>query len=219
VRPVFPELAREPQAELAPVQSPTAGAAAPSSYRALAQARQLFIVAESPRGLVVIDQHAADERIHYQRLRAQYAARQVRTQQLLLPEHVELSEREAALLETHADQISLTGLEVALIGARSAAVRAVPALLRRAPPERLLRDLLDELSRSGERGFGDALDMALATMACHGAIRAGDPLSLPECQALLDSLASIEDFAGHCPHGRPIVFEIPFDELARKVGR
>jgi DNA mismatch repair protein MutL len=219
VRPVFPQLARDPQAQLAPVESPAPGAAPPSSYRALAQARQLFIVAESARGLVVIDQHAADERIHYQRLRAQYAARQVRTQQLLLPEHVELSEREAALLETHADQISLTGLEVALIGARSAAVRAVPALLRRAPPERLLRDLLDELSRSGERGFGDALDMALATMACHGAIRAGDPLSLPECQALLDSLASIEDFAGHCPHGRPIVFEIPFDELARKVGR
>jgi DNA mismatch repair protein MutL len=219
VRPVFPELAREPQPELERVQSPAAGGAAPSSYRALAQARQLFIVAESPRGLVVIDQHAADERIHYQRLRAQYAARQVRTQQLLLPERVELSEREAALLETHADQIALTGLEVALIGARSAAVRAVPALLRRAHPERLLRDLLDELSRSGERGFGDALDMALATMACHGAIRAGDPLSLPECQALLDNLASIEDFAGHCPHGRPIVFEIPFDELARKVGR
>jgi DNA mismatch repair protein MutL len=220
VRPVFPELAREPQPELARVESPGgAGVTTPSSYRALAQARQLFIVAESPMGLVVIDQHAADERIHYQRLRAQYAARQVRTQQLLLPERVELSEREAALLETHADQVALTGLEVALIGARSAAVRAVPALLRRAPPERLLRDLLDELSRAGERGFGDALDMALATMACHGAIRAGDPLSLPECQALLDSLASIADFAGHCPHGRPIVFEIPFDELARKVGR
>jgi DNA mismatch repair protein MutL len=210
--------AAEPKAEAAP---PPAGheAVGARPYRALAQSRQLFIVAESAAGLVVIDQHAADERIHYQRLRAQYAARDVRAQRLLLPEQVELSEREAALLETHADQIALTGLEVALLGARSAAVRAVPALLRRAPPERLLRDLLDELSRSGERGFGDALDMALATMACHGAIRAGDPLSLPECQALLDSLATIGDFAGHCPHGRPIVFEIPFDELARKVGR
>jgi DNA mismatch repair protein MutL len=237
VRPVFPDLLRETWPSAAPAASgvavesaspgqatspgaaPVARPAPVSRYRALAQARQLFIIAESPAGLVVIDQHAADERIHYQRLRAQYAARDVRAQRLLLPERVELSEREAALIETHADQIALTGLEVALIGARSAAVRAVPALLRRAPPERLLRDLLDELSRSGERGFGDALDMALATMACHGAIRAGDPLSLQECQALLDSLALIEDFAGHCPHGRPIVFEIPFDELARKVGR
>ena len=79
--------------------------------------------------------------------------------------------------------------------------------------------MLDELSRAGDRGFGDAIDMALATMACHGAIRAGDVLALAECQALLDSLAQIEEFGGHCPHGRPIVFDIRFDELARKVGR
>lgn len=222
-QPALPYAPAPPQALAArePQVAPPAFAEATGrgKYRALAQARQLFVVAESAAGLVVIDQHAADERIHYQRLRAQYAAREVRAQRLLLPERVELSEREAALLETYADQIALTGLEVALIGARTAAVRAVPALLRRAPPERLLRDLLDELSRSGERGFGDALDMALATMACHGAIRAGDPLSLQECQALLDGLSAIEEFAGHCPHGRPIVFEIPFDALARKVGR
>jgi DNA mismatch repair protein MutL len=190
-----------------------------SRYRALAQSRNLFIVAESERGLCVIDQHAADERVHYHHLRTQYAARAVRTQRLLLPERVELSEREATLLEAHAEDIARSGLEVSLLGARSAAVQAVPALLRRAPPERLLRDLLAELARSGERGFGDALDMALATMACHGSIRAGDPLSVVECQALLDKLAGIEEFAGHCPHGRPIVFEIRFDELARKVGR
>jgi DNA mismatch repair protein MutL len=188
-------------------------------YRALAQSKNLFIVAESARGLCVIDQHAADERVHYHRLRTQYAARAVRTQRLLLPERIELSEREALLIEAHAEEIARSGLEVSLIGARTAAVQAVPALLRRAPPERLLRDLLGELARSGERGFGDALDMALATMACHGSIRAGDPLSLPECQALLDQLAGIEEFGGHCPHGRPIVFEIRFDELARKVGR
>jgi DNA mismatch repair protein MutL len=199
--------------------APAALTAPSSRYRALAQSRNLFIVAESERGLSVIDQHAADERVHYHHLRTQYAARAVRTQRLLLPERVELSEREATLVEAHAEDIARSGLEVALIGARSAAVQAVPALLRRAPPERLLRDLLAELARSGERGFGDALDMALATMACHGSIRAGDPLSLVECQALLDKLASIEEFAGHCPHGRPIVFEIRFDELARKVGR
>jgi DNA mismatch repair protein MutL len=190
-----------------------------STYRALAQSKNLFIVAENERGLCVIDQHAADERVHYHHLRTQYAERAVRTQRLLLAERIELSEREALLIETHAEEILRSGLEVSLLGARSAAIQAVPALLRRAPPERLLRDLLGELSRSGERGFGDALDMALATMACHGSIRAGDPLSLPECQALLDKLARIAEFGGHCPHGRPIVFEIRFDELARKVGR
>lgn len=190
-----------------------------SKYRALAQSKNLFIIAESERGLCVIDQHAADERVQYDRLRRQYESREVRTQRLLLPEQLELSEREVALVDTHAAEIERTGLEVSVLGARSVAVYAVPALLRRATPERLLRDLLDELARSGERGFGDALDMALATMACHGSIRAGDPLSLPECQALLDQMASIEEFGGHCPHGRPIVFEMPFDELARKVGR
>jgi DNA mismatch repair protein MutL len=192
---------------------------ASSPARAIAQARRLYIIAEGPAGLSIIDQHAADERVHYARLRNQYAARDVKQQRLLLPEKVQLSEREAALLETHADDIARTGIDASLIGPTTAAVHAVPAILRRAPPERLLRDLLDELSRTGDRGFGDRIDMALATMACHGAIRAGDPLSLPECQALLDALANIEDFAGHCPHGRPIVFDIPFDELARKVGR
>jgi DNA mismatch repair protein MutL len=198
---------------------PPAPAPYASGLRALAQAKRLYILAETSSGLRVIDQHAADERIQYARLRKQYLARDVKQQRLLLAERVELSEREAALLESHADQIGPTGVDVSLLGPTTAAVHAVPAILRRAAPERLLRDLLDELSRAGDRGFGDRIDMALATMACHGAIRAGDALSLAECQALLDGLAQIDDFGGHCPHGRPIVFEIPFDELARKVGR
>ncbi|MEY4509817.1 MAG: hypothetical protein RLZZ450_1939 [Pseudomonadota bacterium] len=187
--------------------------------RALAQVKRLYIVAESEHGLAIIDQHAADERIQYDRLRRQFAARSVVVQRLLLPERVELSAREAALVENHADEIARAGVEVSLIGPDSAAVHAVPALLRRASPERLLRDLLDELSRTGDRGFGDAIDTALATMACHGAIRAGDTLSLAECQALLDGIARIDEFGGHCPHGRPILLELPFGELARRVGR
>ena len=190
-----------------------------ATLRALAQSKRLYIVAESERGLCVIDQHAADERIHYDRLRKQHAKGEVTQQRLLLAERVELSERDASVVESHADAIARAGFDVSLLGPTTVAVQSVPALLRRAPPERLLRDLLAELSRSGERNFGDAIDMAFATMACHGAIRAGDSLSLPECQALLDALVHIDDFGGHCPHGRPIVFEIPFDELARKVGR
>lgn len=188
-------------------------------YRALAQSQNLFILAETARALCVIDQHAADERIQYDRLRKQYDAREVRTQRLLLPEQLELSEREVTVIEAHSGEIERAGFEVSLIGSRTAAIHAQPALLKRARADRLLRDLLDELARLGERSFGDALDTALATMACHSAIRAGDALSLPECQALLDQLAAIAEFAGHCPHGRPIVFEVPFHELARKVGR
>ncbi len=187
--------------------------------RALAQVRRLYIVAEGEQGLVVLDQHAADERIQYDRLRKQFAERAVVLQRLLLPERVVVSAREAALIEAHQEEIARAGIEVSLIGADSAAIHAVPAILRRAPPERLLRDLLDELARSGERGFGDAIDMALATMACHGAIRAGDALSLEECQALLDGSARIGEFAGHCPHGRPVLMELPFTDLAKRVGR
>jgi DNA mismatch repair protein MutL len=196
---------------------PARGAALPK--RALAQVKRLYIVVESESGIAILDQHAADERIQYHRLRRQYAARTVALQRLLLPEVVLVSEREAALIENHADEIARAGVEVVLRGADSAAIHAVPALLRRAPPERLLRDLLDELSRAGDRAFGDAIDTALATMACHGAIRAGDGLSLSECQALVEGLDAIDEFGGHCPHGRPVLLELPFHELARKVGR
>lgn len=214
--PSIPPRASNTQVE---AQESSPQAPRPSPYRALAQSKRLYILAETQSGLAIIDQHAADERIKYDKLRRQYAARAVVQQRLLLPERVELSEREAALVESSAEQLASAGLEVALLGATSAVIHSVPAILRRATPERLLRDLLDELSRAGERGFGDALDMALATMACHGSIRAGDALSLPECQALLEGLAQIDAFGEHCPHGRPVVYELTFDELARKVGR
>jgi DNA mismatch repair protein MutL len=88
----------------------------------------------------------------------------------------------------------------------------------RASAERLLRDLLSEVSRSGGRGFSNAVDLALATMACHGSVRAGDVLSASEAKALLVSLDEA-DFAGHCPHGRPVVTFLSWAELERKVGR
>jgi DNA mismatch repair protein MutL len=90
--------------------------------------------------------------------------------------------------------------------------------LRQASPERLVRDLLAEVSRSGGRGFSDAIDLALAQMACHGSIRAGDILSPDEATALLRALDGA-DFAGHCPHGRPVVTYTTWAELERKVGR
>jgi DNA mismatch repair protein MutL len=90
--------------------------------------------------------------------------------------------------------------------------------LRRASPEQLVRDLLAEASRSGGRAFSDAVDLALATMACHGSIRAGDVMTADEAAALLTALDRA-DFAGHCPHGRPVVAVTTWSELERKVGR
>jgi DNA mismatch repair protein MutL len=189
------------------------------SLRVLGQARRMLIVCEGDDALHVLDQHAADERVRFDRLRASYRERRVAMQRLLVPERVELGEREIAIVTEHQKEILALGLDVVAIGERTAAVHGVPAIVTRASPERLLRDVLVELERSGERAFGDAVDMALATMACHGAIRAGDVLSIEECRALLSSMDEVSDFSGHCPHGRPVVYSVSFSELERRLGR
>ncbi|MGE0786816.1 MAG: DNA mismatch repair endonuclease MutL [Sandaracinaceae bacterium] len=189
------------------------------SLKVLGQARRMLIVCEGPRGLHIIDQHAADERVRYDGLRRAHREQRVAVQGLLVPQRVELSEADVALCETHKETLRAAGLDVVPIGERTVAVHGIPALVRRAPPERLVRDVLVELERQGERAFSDAIDMALATMACHGAIRAGDPLSNEECRELLRAMDAVEDFGGHCPHGRPVVHSIELSELERRLGR
>ncbi len=189
------------------------------SLRVLGQVRRMLLVCEGADGLHVIDQHAADERIRFDGLRRALSERAMGTQRLLFPERVEVAEAEAALVDESHETLSSLGLDCTLVGPTTVAVHAVPALVGRAPPERLLRDVLDELSHVGDRGFGDAMDMALATMACHGAIRAGDVLSPEECRALLTAMDRVGDFAGHCPHGRPVVYSVSFGELERRLGR
>lgn len=187
--------------------------------RVLGQMKKIFIVCEGADGMVILDQHAADERVVYHRLRTAFAASAVSTQRLLFPERIDITDADAALMADAADEIRQLGFDLTLLGPRTAAVHAVPTLVHRAPPGRLVRDLLDELSRAGERAYGDAVDMAIATMACHAAIRAGDPLSIPECQALLHAMDEVGEFRGHCPHGRPVVHDVSFRELERRLGR
>jgi DNA mismatch repair protein MutL len=187
--------------------------------RVLGQIARTYLVCEGPDGLVVLDQHAADERIRYARLAEAHRDGVVEIQRLLIPERVELSDAELATLIEHERLLLGMGVEVRLFGERTALVSGTPALLKRTSPDRLLRDALAELSRGGSRAYGDAIDTALATMACHGAIRAGDVLSMDEQRALVTGLASVASFAGHCPHGRPILHAVTLDELARRVGR
>jgi len=185
----------------------------------VAQVRRTFLVCEGQDGLFVIDQHAAAERVTYERLRRSYAARAVASQRLLIPEMVTVTAEESAIIEEAQDAIQGTGLDVSLRGPREAAITAVPQILAgRASPVVLLRDLLSELSRVGERAFSGAIDLALATMACHGSVRAGDAVSKEEAEALFRALDDV-DFAGHCPHGRPVVMRIRWSELEQKVGR
>jgi len=194
------------------------GAGFYASLEFLAQVRATFLVCTGSDGLYVLDQHAAAERVTFDKLRRAYDARTMTTQRLLIPDVVELLPTELALLEEHAAAVEGLGVELRPVGPIAVAVHAVPTLLMRARPERIVRDLVAELGRAARRPFGDAADLVLATMACHGSIRAGDVLSREEAVALLRALDDI-DFAGHCPHGRPVVTRIGYDELERRVGR
>jgi DNA mismatch repair protein MutL len=189
-----------------------------ASLRFIAQLRMTYLLCEGEDGIYLLDQHAAAERVTFTRLVREYQARAVPSQALLFPQVVDVSVAELELVDERQKEIAEMGLDVRARGATSVSIHAVPRLLSRASPERLLRDLLTEVSRSGGRGFSDAVDLALATMACHGSIRAGDALSPNEAKALLVALDEA-DFAGHCPHGRPVVTFLSYAELERKVGR
>lgn len=183
----------------------------------VAQLRRMFLVCEGEAGMVILDQHAAAERVTFDRLRRAHASRAVSVQPLLVPERVEVTAREVALAEERAEDLARIGIELTPIGPTTLSVRAVPALLTRADPRRLSRDVLAELGRHGN-DFSRALDLVLATMACHGSVRAGETLADEEARALLRALDEV-DFAGHCPHGRPIVWSMRWGELERRVGR
>jgi DNA mismatch repair protein MutL len=221
--------AAEPAAELAepPLVAVRDHAVAPirprpeepwASLRFIAQLRMTYLMCEGEDGIYLLDQHAAAERVTFTRLRREYQARAVPSQALLFPLVLDVTPAELELVEQRQKEIAEVGLDVRGRGTTSLSIHTVPRLLSRASPERLLRDLLSEVSRAGGRGFSDAVDLAIATMACHGSIRAGDALSPSEAKALLEALDDA-DFAGHCPHGRPVVTHLSYAELERKVGR
>lgn len=190
-----------------------------SLLRYVGQMRGMFLVCEGEDGLYVLDQHAAAERVTFDRLRRAHGRQQLEVQRLLVPEIVEIGSTEVALLEENAEAVAHLGMEVRAVADNAVAVHGVPALLaKRVEPDRLLRDLVSELSRTGGRAFAGALDLVLATMACHGSVRSGDAMSREEVEALLRALDAV-DFAGHCPHGRPLVMRTPWHELEKKVGR
>lgn len=195
-----------------------ADAAELASARFLGQVKKTFLICETPSALLVIDQHAAAERVTFDRLRQNLRSEGIKSQLLLLPIEVRVSELEAALVEEDADALATLGMDVGRVGATEVVVRSVPQLLARSSPEVLLRGLLAERARTGGRSFAGAIDKALATMACHGSIRAGDTVSEEEARAILAAVARV-DFGVHCPHGRPVLMRVPFRELESRVGR
>lgn len=184
----------------------------------LAQARGMYLVCEAPDGIVIIDQHAAAERVTFDRLKRAWNERAVSMQTLLLPEIVEVKPSDVALVEAASEEIFAMGLDLRAAGTSRISVHAVPQILARANPRDLALAVIAELGRTGERDFSGAIDLSLATMACHGSIRAGDRVGPAEAKELLQRLREIE-FAGHCPHGRPILMRLPFRDLDQRVGR
>lgn len=189
-----------------------------ASLRYVGQVRRMFLLCEGPDGLYVLDQHAAAERVTFDRLRKAYGGGAVAMQPLLIPCIVQASPAEVAAAEVIEAEGSRMGLELGPHGPHAVAVRGVPAMLRNTNPEVLARDLLAEWMLEAQRPFADRIDMVFATMACHGSLRGGDAVTDGEARALLDSLDGIA-FGGHCPHGRPVVTRLSFSELERRVGR
>jgi DNA mismatch repair protein MutL len=189
-----------------------------ASLRYVGQVRRMFLLCEGTDGLYVLDQHAAAERVTFDRLRKAYAKGSVAMQPLLIPAVFRATPAEVAAAEQIEESALPIGLELGPHGTASIAVRSVPAMLTRTNPEVLARDLLAEFMLEAQRPFADRVDMVFATMACHGSLRGGDHVTEGEARALLDSLDGI-DFGGHCPHGRPVVTRLSFSELERRVGR
>jgi DNA mismatch repair protein MutL len=188
---------------------------APPLGFAIAQLHGVYVLAENAEGLVLVDMHAAHERISYERLKAAQGGGGVRSQPLLVPVSVAVSAREAELALREAEALARLGLVVDRIGPETLVVRAIPALLQGADAERLLRDLLADLAVHGTSSrLGEALNAVLATMACHGAVRANRRLTLDEMNALLRDIERTERSA-QCNHGRPTWVRLSVAELDR----
>ena len=215
-----PDVMAEPQGraeEAAPV------AAEAKDYPmgiARGQVANTYIVAEAKDGLVLVDQHAAHERLVLERLRAAGAEDAVaRSQALLIPEVVELDETSCDRLEEAAPRLAEHGLALERFGPSAMLVRSLPHAIARTDPEKLLRDIDDDLALNGEALLlGEKLDLVLATMACHGSVRAGRVLRVDEMNALLREMERTPR-SGQCNHGRPTWVKLSMEDVEKLFGR
>jgi DNA mismatch repair protein MutL len=187
--------------------------------QAIGQLHGLYVLAQNAEGLILIDMHAAHERIVFERLRAQADQRAIVSQPLLVPAVFTADEIEVALVEESSEALHGFGLELAPMGPTTLAVRAVPALLSKADPTALARDVLAQLRESGNlHALTQRRDAVLSTIACHGAVRANRQLSLSEMDALLRAMESTPG-ADRCNHGRPTWMMLSLNDLDQRFMR
>jgi DNA mismatch repair protein MutL len=190
-------------------------AEAPPLGFALAQLHGIFVLAENAHGLVLVDMHAAHERITYERLKAARDGEGIRSQPLLVPLSLAVSEREADLAEQHADTLAGFGFELRRAGPQSLSVRSVPTLLADLDPRALVLGVLSDLREHGQtRRLEEARNELLSTLACHTSVRANRRLGLAEMNALLRDMEATER-SGQCNHGRPTWVQLSKSELDR----
>jgi DNA mismatch repair protein MutL len=225
-----PGLAEETQAGLAVLDRPSAdlrAAAAPADAAFLsrplgaarAQLHENYIVAQTEDGLIIVDQHAAHERIVYERLKAGLAGRPVARQMLLIPEVVELPADDVERIVARAGELAGIGLAVEQFGPGAVAVTETPALLGAIDAAALLRDVADDLAEwDASTRLAERLDRVAATMACHGSVRAGRRLRAEEMDALLREMEETPQ-SGQCNHGRPTYVELKLADIERLFGR
>jgi len=184
------------------------------------QLHRTYIVTQIRGGLVLIDQHNSHERILYNQAKlAVEASGQggVPTQQLLFPAHLELTPGQIQAWQTHAEQLTQMGFTIEAFGGQSILVQGIPASLKNWNEGRLLLDILDDLAWDDKPSQENQVDL-LASFACHGAVRAGEPLTIPEMQSLVDQLFAT-DTPLSCPHGRPTLIQFSLAELEKRFGR
>ncbi|CAG36696.1 related to DNA mismatch repair protein MutL [Desulfotalea psychrophila LSv54] len=182
----------------------------------LGQVDNLYIFCRSQAGLVVIDQHAAHERLLYEKLKKHFSANSMVKQNLLFPETVELSLYQSQLVEKHLEDLEKMGFSLRDFGGNSYVIGAIPALAGQIAPQKIFFDVLEQFGADGKsrKDAGDMLDSILASMACRAAIKAGARLSQREMESLLADMAAADLFS-HCPHGRPVVKQFSSDEIKK----
>jgi DNA mismatch repair protein MutL len=183
------------------------------------QVANTYIVAETADALILVDQHAAHERLTLERMKAALGQGSVAAQALLLPQLVELDEMAAARLAERAAELGELGLEIEGFGPAAVLVRAIPALLGNTDAGALVRDIADDLAAWGSAiSLKERLDAVAATMACHGSVRAGRLLGLAEMNALLREM-EVTPHSGQCNHGRPTWVRLAKGDIEKLFGR
>ncbi len=183
------------------------------------QIHSSYLVTQTPEGLAIVDQHALHERILHEKLSRRVRAGQVASQQLLVPMPIELSNQQHAMLEQADEALRRAGIELVQFGPGTVAVQAFPALLEKADPVAVVRDIVDRLADMPNDSVAEqVLEVVVAGIACKAAVRAGDKLSEQEMADLLRQ-ADLAEFASNCPHGRPTVLKMSLAELDKQFKR